>query len=93
MDLDAIYASVKSIWKKYVDADDFHLSICAGSGIVFACFQDKIGLTHYLFFVGGNASGKSNNLTVLHFLAYRNLMSSVMTALMFTHTWEVEKKA
>jgi hypothetical protein len=42
--------------------------------------QDKIGLTHYLFFVGGNNSGKSNNLTVLHFLAYRNMTSSDVTS-------------
>jgi len=77
--LDSLYKKVKSIWKKYVDADDFHISICAADTI-FTYFQDKIGLTHYLFFVGGNGSGKSNNLTVLHFVAYRNMMSSGMTA-------------
>jgi predicted ATPase len=47
---------------------------------IFTYFQDKIGLTHYLFFVGGNNSGKSNNLTVLSFLAYRNMTSSDMTS-------------
>jgi hypothetical protein len=47
---------------------------------IFTYFQDKIGLAHYLFFVGDNSSGKSNNLTVLHFVAYRNMMSSGMTA-------------
>ena len=78
-DLDALYKKVKSIWTKYVHADDFHISICAAD-TMFTYFQDKIGLTHYLFFVGGNSSGKSNNLTVLHFLAYRNMMSSGMTA-------------
>jgi hypothetical protein len=77
--LDSLYRKVKSIWEKYVDADDFHISICAADTI-FTYFQDKIGLTHYLFFVGGNGSGKSNNLTVLHFVAYRNMMSSGMTA-------------
>ena len=74
-----MYRKVKSIWEKYIDADDFHISICAADTI-FTYSQDKIGLTHYLFFVGGNGSGKSNNLTVLHFLAYRNMMSSGMTA-------------
>jgi len=69
--LDSLYRKVKSTWNKYVDADDFHISICGGDTI-FTYFQDKIGLTHYLFFVGGNNSGKSNNLTLLHFLAYRN---------------------
>ena len=77
--LDSLYGKVKSIWKKYVDADDFHISICVADTI-FTYFQDKIGLTHYLFFVGGNGSGKSNNLTVLHIVAYRNMMSSGMTA-------------
>ena len=32
-------------------------------------------MTHYLFFVGDNDSGKSNNLVVFHFIGYRNLMS------------------
>ena len=77
--LDNRYRKVKSIWKKYVDADDFHISICAADTI-FTYFQDKIGLTHYLFFVGDNSSDKSNNVTVLHYIAYRNMMSSGMTA-------------
>jgi hypothetical protein len=77
--LDTMYKKVKSIWGKYVDADDFHISICAADTI-FTYFQDKIGLTHYLFFVGGNNSGKSNNLVVMHFISYRNMMSSGMTA-------------
>lgn len=76
--LDSLYRQVKSIWKKYVDADDFHLSICTADTI-FTYFQDKIGLTHYLFFVGNPASGKSNNLTVFQHLAYRNMTSSDMS--------------
>ena len=43
-------------------------------------FQEKIGLTHYLFFTGGNNSGKSNNLTKIHYTAYRNMMSTDITA-------------
>jgi hypothetical protein len=73
--LDSLYILVKSIWKKYIDADDFHLSICAADTI-FTYFQDQIGLTHYLFFVGNAGSGKSNNLTVFQFLAYRNMTST-----------------
>ena len=46
--LDTLYKKVKSLWKKYVDADDFHISICAAD-TVFTYYQDKIGLTHYLF--------------------------------------------
>jgi hypothetical protein len=76
--LDSLYRKVKSIWKKYVDADDFHISICAADTI-FSYFQDKIGLTHCLFFVGNPASGKSNSLTVFQHFAYRNMTSSDMS--------------
>jgi hypothetical protein len=75
---DTLYEKVKAIWKKYIDADDFHISICAADTI-FTYYQDKIGMTHYLFFVGNNSSGKSNNLLVLKFLAYRNFTSTDMT--------------
>jgi hypothetical protein len=77
--LDSLYKKVKTIWRRYIDADDFHISICAADTF-FTYFQDKIGMTHYLFFVGNNNSGKSNNLTVLKHLAYRNFTSTDMTA-------------
>jgi hypothetical protein len=76
--LDSIYKMVKPIWQKYVDADNFHISICSADTI-FTYFQDKAGMTHYLFFVGGPGSGKSNNLEVFHFLAYRNMTSAGIT--------------
>ena len=76
---DSLYRMNKRIWKKYIDADDFHISICAADTI-FTYFQDKAGMTHYLFFVGGPGSGKSNNLEVFHFLAYRNLTSTGITS-------------
>ena len=76
--LDTLFHKVKSIYRKYVDADDFHISICTAD-IVFTYYHDKIGLTHYLFFVGNNDSGKSNNLRVIHMLAYRNFMSTDVT--------------
>jgi hypothetical protein len=78
--LDTIYLNlVKPLWKKYIDADNFHLSLCA-LDIIFTYFQDLLGLTHYLFFVGNNTSGKSNNLHMFHHLAYRNLMSTDITS-------------
>ena len=57
--------SFTSIWKEYIDADDFHISKCAADAI-FIYFQDIIVLTHYLYFIGNNfignnCSGKSNN--------------------------------
>ena len=72
--LDSLYSKVKTIWQKYIDADDNHLSICAADTI-FTYYQDVIGMTHYLFFVGDNDSGKSNNLVVFNQIGYRNLMS------------------
>jgi hypothetical protein len=78
--LDSLYLSlVKPLWKKYIDADNLHLSLCTFDTIT-TYFQDLLGLTHYLFFVGNNNSGKSNNLYLLHFLAYRNIMSTDMTS-------------
>jgi hypothetical protein len=77
--LDSLYRKCKSIWLRYIDADDFHISICTADTI-FTYYQDKIGLTHYLFFVGSPGSGKSNNLLVLKYLAYRNFTSTDMTA-------------
>ena len=77
--LDSLYAEVKSEWKKYVDADDFHISLCAADTI-YTYLQDKIGLTRYLFFIGDNAAGKSNNLQVLNILSYRNFISTDLTA-------------
>jgi len=77
--LDTLYHKIKSIWKKYVDADDFYISLCA-LDTIYTYFQDKIGLTHYLFFVGNVGSGKSNNLRILQYLAYRNMTSTDITA-------------
>ncbi len=76
--LDTLYRKVTRIWYKYIAEDDYHISICAAD-CIFTYFQDKMGLTHYLFFVGDNDSGKSNNLHIIHFLAYRNMLSSDMT--------------
>jgi len=78
-DLYSLFKQVKSVWKKHIDADNFHISICAADTI-FSYLQDKIGLTHYLFFIGNNGSGKSNNLVIFHYLGYRNMMSTDVTA-------------
>jgi hypothetical protein len=75
---ETLYKKAKSICKKYIDSDDHQIFLIA-SDLIFTYYQDKLGLTHYLFFVGDNTSGKSNHLTVIHILAYRNLMSSDLT--------------
>jgi hypothetical protein len=69
--IDSIYEKVKAQWKRYSSADDVEISLCAAD-IIFTYFQDSFGMTHYLFFVGAPDSGKSNRLTVIKILAYRN---------------------
>ncbi|KAA2283745.1 hypothetical protein [Candidatus Nitrosocosmicus sp. SS] len=70
--LDSLFVKTKNIWKKYFDTDKKTLDLCAADTI-FTYFQDKLGMTHYLFFVGDNNTGKSNALSVLEQLAYRPL--------------------
>jgi hypothetical protein len=77
--LDTLYQKVKTKWDLYIDNDKEHNIMCAGDTI-FTYFQDKLGMTHYDFFVGGNGTGKTNNLHILNLLAYRNVLSSDMTA-------------
>jgi hypothetical protein len=53
--LDTLYQKVKSILEKYIDADKDHIAICAADTI-FTYFQDRLGMTHYLLFVGDNTT-------------------------------------
>jgi recombinational DNA repair ATPase RecF len=53
--------------------------MCTGDTI-FTYYQDILGTTHYDFFVGDNGTGKTNNLRLFNLLAYRNVLSSEMTA-------------
>jgi hypothetical protein len=76
--LDSLFDRVLSIWNKYIDGDEFHLKLCAADTI-YTYFQDRLGMTHYLFFVADNDAGKSNNLTLFNILGYRNLMTTTMT--------------
>ena len=70
---------IKKIVKKYIDSDDFHISIITLS-IIFTYYQDRVGTTHYLFFVGPPNCGKTNNLTLFEEMAYRCMGSSGLTA-------------
>ena len=76
--IDSLYDKVKKQWQKYDAADDLEISLCSADTI-FTYFQDSLGMTHYLFFVGSPDSGKSNRLLVFNFLAYRNFMSTDVT--------------
>jgi hypothetical protein len=76
--LDSLFDKTYNMWEKYIDADEFHLKICAAD-TMFTYKQDVLGTTHYLFFIADNDAGKSNNLKLLNILAYRNLMNTSMT--------------
>jgi hypothetical protein len=76
--LDSLFYKVKAIWAKYIDAEDYHIVICAADTI-FTYFQDKLGMTHYLLFVGDNNVGKTNNLIVFQYLGYRPLFDTSIT--------------
>lgn len=89
--LDTLYQKVKAIFSKYIDADNDHLTICAAD-TVFTYFQDKIGQTHYLMFVGDNGTGKSNNLVVFQYLGYRPLFdTSITPANIYSYLGSVEE--
>jgi hypothetical protein len=47
--VDSLFLKTKSIWAKYIDASDEHITICAADTF-FTYFQDKIGMCHYLIF-------------------------------------------
>ena len=70
---------IKKVVKKYIDSNDFHTSIITLS-IIFTYYQDRVGTTHYLFFVGPPNCGKTNNLTLFEEMAYRCMGSSGLTA-------------
>jgi hypothetical protein len=73
-----LYDEVKFNCIKYIDADSSHINLLTAN-ILYTYSQDRIGLTPYLFFVGRPSSGKSNNLTIINALGYRNYMSTDMT--------------
>jgi hypothetical protein len=77
-DLDSLLKKVQDIWKKYFDTDNDTLMLCAADTI-FTYFQDRLGITHYLLFVGDNNTGKSNALRIFHHLGYRPLFDVDIT--------------
>ena len=76
--MDSLFQKDKKLWKKYFDIDNEALTLCAADTI-FTYFQDKMGMTHYLLFVGDNSTGKSNALRIFHHLGYRPLFDVSIT--------------
>lgn len=76
--MNTLFVKVKNVWKKYFDIDENSLNLCSADTI-FTYFQDRFGMTHYLFFVGDNSSGKSNALRILLNLGYRPMFDTSIT--------------
>ncbi len=76
--LDSIFQRVKLIWTKYIDVDEDFITICVADTI-FSYFQDKLGMTHYLWIVGNNNTGKSNILLLFSLLGYRAVYDTAIT--------------
>jgi hypothetical protein len=74
----SLYRKVNAFCNKYIKEDDNHRRLLSAD-IIFTHFQDILGVTHYLFFVGGPDSGKSTNLSFIEVLAYRNFMNTDIT--------------
>ena len=73
--LSDLYANVKSHCKLFIIGDENHITLLSAD-ITYTYNQDRLGLTHYLFFIGKPGSGKSNNLTLIKLLGYRTFMST-----------------
>ncbi len=67
---ETLYDTVESIFRKYVNAEDHYITVLSAD-IIYSCFQDKFGITHYNVFIGDNGSGKNSALLVFKFLGYR----------------------
>ncbi|NAL78413.1 hypothetical protein [Nitrososphaera sp. AFS] len=77
--LDTIYQKVLTQWRRYSCASKYENELCA-AWTIYTYFEDVFGITFYIFFIGTPDSGKTNKLRVINKLAYRNLMSTGMTA-------------
>lgn len=73
-----LYSKIKLICQLFIVGDNNHISLLAAD-TTYTYYQDRLGLTHYLFFIGKPGSGKSNNLTMIRLLGYRTFMSTDMT--------------
>lgn len=76
--LSDLYAKVKSLYQLFIVADNNHISLLTAD-TTYTYSQDRLGLTHYLFFIGKPGSGKSNNLALIKLLGYRTFMVTDMT--------------
>ncbi|WP_415311075.1 hypothetical protein [Candidatus Nitrosocosmicus sp. FF01] len=74
----SLFRRLRKIWRKFFDIDEESLTLCAADTL-FTYFQDKLGMTHYLLFVGDNSTGKSNALRIFYHLGYRPILDTDIT--------------
>jgi hypothetical protein len=88
---DQIFSLVKSIYKKYVDAEEHYIVLLAADTI-YSYFQDKFATTHYVICIGDNSSGKNSILMTFKYLGYRVLLATgVSPANIYTFLGNVEE--
>jgi hypothetical protein len=76
---DTLYRRQRLLARNYIDANDTHLTMLAADA-VFTYFQDRLGQTHYVMFVGDNDTGKTANLVFLQHQGYRPMLDVDITA-------------
>jgi hypothetical protein len=88
---DSLYLKTKTIYKKYVNIEDYLLSTLSADTI-YSYFQDKFPTLHYNIFVGDNGSGKNSALLVYKLLGYRVFyVTSASAPNYFTFLGETEE--
>jgi hypothetical protein len=76
---DKIFSIVKTIFEKYVDAED-HYIVLLTADTIYSYFQDIFGTTHYLICIGDNSSGKNSILLTFANIGYRVLLATSVSA-------------
>lgn len=76
--IDSLYFMSKSLWKKFVVADNEQLILLTADSI-FTYFQDLFASTHYVHVVGSAGSGKGAMLVGFKYLAYRVVLAADMS--------------
>jgi hypothetical protein len=88
---DQLFYLIKTIYKKYVDAEEHYIVILAADTI-YSYFQDKFATTHYVICIGDNSSGKNSILMTFKYLGYRVLLATgVSPANIYTFLGNMEE--
>lgn len=87
-----LFLKVKNWASKFYDTDTEEYIILIAADIVFTYFQDRIGITHYIFVHGDPDQGKGAILETFNQLAYRGAsVASATPATIYRMLGTVEK--